>query len=371
MLAEGETLTKLANYLNLAAPGRGDEARRTAFEAVALLEQRLPGGARLRPTRDPYACRPLLPTAKLAGTGARRALELRRELLDRPRCSLRGPHRSGLARSSPVSQPFARGVEIVATAARGLARRRSTVSNSTVAAYVHLVLRQLEAGFSVLPRAQASTSSELYFLVAVARASSSPTGASTEAVDVGQARPGKASGVALPPYDRSDGPRARPRTAGRPRRRSAARRGPRTWRIRGRALRGLVNRRRRRGQRPPGWSGDTAAVHDATDDALDLAVEGGDSPTRRPALILAATRRPRGRDGYQLAAGPRRAGSQATPPRRPHQWAQRGRPYEAALALADVGSEQPLRESLERLDAARRPCRQPRSWRDGCASSAA
>jgi DNA-binding CsgD family transcriptional regulator len=94
--------------------------------------------------------------------------------------------------------------------------------------------------------------------------------------------------------------------------------------------------------------GDTAGAREATDDALELAVRVGSAHDiariqawRRRAGIEEPARAPA--DGpYALEL----AGDAAAAAAR---WSDLGRPYETALALADVGSEPALRESLESL----------------------
>jgi len=94
--------------------------------------------------------------------------------------------------------------------------------------------------------------------------------------------------------------------------------------------------------------GDRSAAREATDDALELAGRAGS------AHAIASIRAWRLRAGIEeevstYADGPfglEHAGDSAAAATR---WSEHGRPYEAALALADVGSEEALRESLESL----------------------
>jgi DNA-binding CsgD family transcriptional regulator len=94
--------------------------------------------------------------------------------------------------------------------------------------------------------------------------------------------------------------------------------------------------------------GDPAGVREATDDALELAVRVGS------AADIARIQAWRRRAGIEepvkaLVDGPyalELAGDAAAAAAR---WSSVGQPYEAALALADVGSEPALRESLESL----------------------
>ena len=96
--------------------------------------------------------------------------------------------------------------------------------------------------------------------------------------------------------------------------------------------------------------GDAAAARAGTDDALDLAIE---AESRHDIACLQSWRRRAGVkeppsdaiDGpYALELDGDAAAAAA-------HWSEIGRPYEAALALADIGSETALRESLETLTA--------------------
>jgi DNA-binding CsgD family transcriptional regulator len=96
--------------------------------------------------------------------------------------------------------------------------------------------------------------------------------------------------------------------------------------------------------------GDTARAREATDDALELAVRVGSA---YDIGCIQAWRRRAGIEepAHALARGPYRlelAGDAAAAAAR---WSDLGRPYEAALALADVGGERPLRDSLDSLTA--------------------
>jgi DNA-binding CsgD family transcriptional regulator/tetratricopeptide (TPR) repeat protein len=96
--------------------------------------------------------------------------------------------------------------------------------------------------------------------------------------------------------------------------------------------------------------GDSAAAREATDDALELAVRVGSA---HDIACIGAWRR---RAGLEVPADPpadgpwalELSGDAAAAAAR---WSDLGRPYEAALALADVGGEDPLRESLQALTA--------------------
>ena len=97
--------------------------------------------------------------------------------------------------------------------------------------------------------------------------------------------------------------------------------------------------------------GDTAAVRASTDAPLDLAVR---TESRDVVVELQAWRRRAGVDEPPLldtsGAGPyglELAGDAAAAAAA---WSELGRSYEAALALADVASEEPLRASLATLD---------------------
>jgi DNA-binding CsgD family transcriptional regulator/tetratricopeptide (TPR) repeat protein len=96
--------------------------------------------------------------------------------------------------------------------------------------------------------------------------------------------------------------------------------------------------------------GDPDGAREATDDALELAVRVGQA---HDIACIQAWRRRAGIEepAHALVEGPyalELAGDAATAAAH---WSKLGRPYEAALALADVGTEQALRESHEKLDA--------------------
>lgn len=96
--------------------------------------------------------------------------------------------------------------------------------------------------------------------------------------------------------------------------------------------------------------GDPAGAREATDDALELAVRTGSAFN---IAHIQAWRRRAGIEepAHALAGGPYAlevAGDAAAAAAR---WTDLGRPYEAAVALADVGSEPALRESLDSLTA--------------------
>jgi DNA-binding CsgD family transcriptional regulator len=94
--------------------------------------------------------------------------------------------------------------------------------------------------------------------------------------------------------------------------------------------------------------GDPGRAREATQDALDLAVSVGAAGVatclqawRRRAGVAEAPRGPvAGQYALELAGDATAAASR---------WSELGRPYEAALALADVGDEQALRGALEAL----------------------
>jgi DNA-binding CsgD family transcriptional regulator/tetratricopeptide (TPR) repeat protein len=96
--------------------------------------------------------------------------------------------------------------------------------------------------------------------------------------------------------------------------------------------------------------GDPAGARAATDDALALALEAGSTHDiaclqawrRRAGIEEPANGSTDGPYALELAGNPAPAAAH---------WSEIGRPYEAALALADVASEPALRESLETLTA--------------------
>ena len=115
--------------------------------------------------------------------------------------------------------------------------------------------------------------------------------------------------------------------------------------------------------------GDTAGAREATDDALELAVRVGSAHEiariqawRRRAGIEEPARAP-AEGPYALELTGDAAAAAA-------RWSDLGRPYEAALALADVGGEPALRESLESLTDARGASACGRSSPVACARSA-
>jgi DNA-binding CsgD family transcriptional regulator len=96
--------------------------------------------------------------------------------------------------------------------------------------------------------------------------------------------------------------------------------------------------------------GDTAGAREATDDALDLAVR---TESTNEIAWIQSWRRRAGIDEpvHALSAGPYGLELSGDAAAASAHWSELGRPYEAALALADVGSEEALRESFERLTA--------------------
>ncbi len=96
--------------------------------------------------------------------------------------------------------------------------------------------------------------------------------------------------------------------------------------------------------------GDPAGAREATDGALALALRTGfQSEIGR----LQAWRRRAGIEEpvHSAAAGPHALELAGDAAAAAANWSELGRPYEAALALADVGTEEALRQSLEKLDA--------------------
>jgi DNA-binding CsgD family transcriptional regulator len=96
--------------------------------------------------------------------------------------------------------------------------------------------------------------------------------------------------------------------------------------------------------------GDPAGAREATDDALELAVRVGSAPDIGR---LQAWRRRAGIEEpvHALVGGPYALELAGDAAAAAAHWSSHARPYEAALALADVGSERALRESLESLNA--------------------
>ena len=96
--------------------------------------------------------------------------------------------------------------------------------------------------------------------------------------------------------------------------------------------------------------GDTAAARASTDAALDLAVR---TESLDAVVELQAWRRRAGIDEPPMATsgtGPYALEVAGDAAAAASSWSELGRPYEAALALADVGSEEALRASLATLD---------------------
>jgi DNA-binding CsgD family transcriptional regulator len=96
--------------------------------------------------------------------------------------------------------------------------------------------------------------------------------------------------------------------------------------------------------------GSTAEAGEVTDDALELAVEAGSTSD---IVRIQAWRRRAGikEPLHAVPDGPRApelAGDAAAAAAR---WRESGRPYEAALAFAEIGTEEALRESLDALTA--------------------
>jgi DNA-binding CsgD family transcriptional regulator/tetratricopeptide (TPR) repeat protein len=96
--------------------------------------------------------------------------------------------------------------------------------------------------------------------------------------------------------------------------------------------------------------GDPESAREATDDALELAVRVGSGAD---IACLQAWRRRAGIDEpvHALVDGPYALELAGDAAAAAAHWSSLGQPYEAALALADVGSEPALRESLESLSA--------------------
>ena len=94
--------------------------------------------------------------------------------------------------------------------------------------------------------------------------------------------------------------------------------------------------------------GDLAGASEATDDALELAVRVGSA---HDIACLQAWRRRAGIEEpvHALARGPYALELTGDAAAAAARWSERRRPYEAALALADIGGEAALRESLEAL----------------------
>jgi DNA-binding CsgD family transcriptional regulator len=333
---EGATLTTLANILW--CPGRGAEAMPVGLDAVEVLEALPPGEALV----EAYATMSFLCFTAADRVGARewatRALDLASGL----------GHRAALSRAlfalgrlDMLDDPD-RGRETVLRA-RALAEETGLEG---VAAETYLALGEIDDGLAYCHE-RGIELIELY-LVAARAANELARGLWTEAAaSAGTvlARPAVSTfpvTLALTVLARIRARRADPDVE--PlldRARSLADPTDELDRI---ALVAIASAE-------DAWlRGDPAAVRVSTDRALDLATDVRSFDLRDE--LLAWRRRagtgellaPSGTGPYALElAGDAAAAADA--------WSQRGRPYEAALARADIESEEALREALAALDA--------------------
>ena len=215
-----------------------------------------------------------------------------------------------------------------------------------IVAETYLTLGEIEDRSHVLPRARSRADRALpHRRPRGQRARAWPL---DRGHDVSERRPRSARGLDVPRHARPHGARARPRAPRRPGRRAAAGAGARAGRSDGRARADHSGRRRERGSR---WlRGDTAAARASTDAALDLAVR---TESLDAVVELQAWRRRAGIDEPPMdtsGTGPYALEVAGDAAAAASSWSELGRPYEAALALADVASEEALRASLATLD---------------------
>jgi DNA-binding NarL/FixJ family response regulator len=347
-LKEGETIARLASIMW--CPGRGEEARRTARQSVDLLEQ-LPPGRELALAHVSLAfVQVQVLDDETAWRSARRALELA-ERLDDPDVYCKALYRVG---RQELREDSNRGLATIERAA-ALARERGL---EELVAEAHLARAQvaiaarspddacvaLEEGLNYCQR----TGNELIELYLLADRA------------LLELHEGHWSDAA--------------ETATRIIRRRAVSTFPRTL-----ALSVLARVRARRGdpdvlpllaearalaeptcelprlapvavaEAEAAWlRGDPASAREATADALTLAVSVGAGDE---IACLQAWRKRAGIEEppHALADGPYALEVAGQAAAAAVAWADLGRPYEAALALADQGSEAALREALEAL----------------------
>jgi DNA-binding CsgD family transcriptional regulator/tetratricopeptide (TPR) repeat protein len=347
---EGETLAKLSNILW--CPGRGEEARLTARQAVDLLEQ-LPPGRELALAYSKLAfLQSWVMDSEGAWPAARRALEIAerlddpeilcdalfavgwRELATDPEGGLAKIERAvALAEEHRLDEPV--GEAHLARALTAMSGHRHDDARSAFEAGVtycgkhglDLLELYLLANRAQFELAEGRWSDAAESSMAVLRRRAVSTLPRTLALSV----------LALVRARRGD-PEVLPLLAEARALSEPTRELPRIMPV---AMAGAE----------AAWlRGDPGAARAATDDALNLALEAGST---HDIACLQAWRRRAGIEepGSGSTDGPYALELAGDAAAAAAHWSDIGRPYEAALALADVGSEQALRESLETLTA--------------------
>jgi DNA-binding CsgD family transcriptional regulator/tetratricopeptide (TPR) repeat protein len=347
-LKEGETIARLASILW--CPGRGEEARRTARQSVELLEQFSPGRELALAHVSLAFVQVQIPDDESAWRSARRALELA-ERLDDPDVYCKALYRVG---RQELREDSNRGLATIERAV-ALARERGL---EELVAEAHLARAQiaiaarrpddarvtLEEGLTYCQR----TGNELIelYLLADRALLEFHEGRWSDAAETAT-RVIRRRAVSTLPRTLALSVLARVR----------ARRGdPDVLPLlaEARALAESTNELHRlapvavAGAEAAWLRGDPASAREATADALTLAVSVGAGDE------IACLQVWRKRAGVEeppeeLAAGPYALELAGDPVAAVGAWADLGRPYEAALALADVGTEAALREALEAL----------------------
>jgi DNA-binding CsgD family transcriptional regulator/tetratricopeptide (TPR) repeat protein len=347
---EGETLAKLANILW--CPGRGEEARLTARQAVDLLEQ-LPPGRELALAYSKVAfLQSRVMDSEGAWRAACRALELAerlddpeilcdalfavawRELAKDPEGGLARIERAvALAEEHGLDEPVAEAhLARALTAMSGHRRDDARIAFKTGLTYCGMHGLDLLGLYLLANRAQFeldegfwSDAAESSMAVLRRRAvSTHPRTLALSVLTLVRARRGDPEVLPL---------LAEARALSEPTRE--------LQRIMPVAVAGAE----------AAWfRGDPAAARAATDDALALALEAGST---QDTACLQVWRRRAGieESSSDAIAGPYALELAGDAVAAAAHWSEIGRAYEAALALADVGTEAALRESLETLTA--------------------